>query len=186
MKFVIFLLAALLPGLALAHPGHGDVTLVGGALHLFSGPDHLLVLVAAGLSLAVVPAVRHRIGGCLLIGAALAAGMLGARWLPPLNMEPAICATLVILGGLVALAIDVHRVHQLTALALVALVHGITHGQEMPAGAAGYAVGLVVGSVAVTMATTLAAPWVRSLPVRWAVRLAGAGIAITGLILAGS
>ena len=48
---------ALLPTLALAHPGHShDAGFVAGALHPFSGMDHLLGLAAAGLLLGWLPA----------------------------------------------------------------------------------------------------------------------------------
>ncbi len=179
------LVAGVVPGVASAHAGHGDASLLAGALHLFTGLDHLLVLIAAGFCLAMVPGRRERLGGCLLLGAALAAGIVVSPWLPVINMEPAICATLVVLGGMVALAINVRLAGRLAALAAIALIHGITHGQEMPAGAGGYAVGLVAGSVAVALAASLAAPLMRALPGRWVVRVAGAGIAIVGVVLAG-
>ncbi len=183
MKKLIFGMAVLAPGLASAHAGHGGASFMAGAVHLFTGLDHLLVLIAAGLCLATVAGQRDRVAGCLLIGAALVAGMVIAPRLPVINMEPAIYATLFILGGMVALAINVRLLSRLTALAMIALIHGVTHGQEMPPGAMGYASALVASSMAVALATSFAAPRVRE-PGRWAIRLAGAGIAIVGVVLA--
>jgi urease accessory protein len=49
-----------LPTLALAHPGHShDAGFVAGALHPFSGIDHLLGLALAGLLLGWLPAARR-------------------------------------------------------------------------------------------------------------------------------
>jgi len=61
--------AALLPSLALAHPGHGETSsFVAGALHPLSGWDHLAGFIAAGVLLC-------RLGGRFL--GPLAAGLLG-------------------------------------------------------------------------------------------------------------
>jgi len=61
--------AALVPTIALAHPGHGDTSsFVAGALHPLSGPDHLAGLLAVGVLLT-------RLGGRYL--APLAAALLG-------------------------------------------------------------------------------------------------------------
>jgi len=51
---------ASLPTLALAHPGHShDAGFIAGALHPFSGIDHLLGVSIAGLLLGWLPAARR-------------------------------------------------------------------------------------------------------------------------------
>ncbi len=51
---------ASLPGLALAHPGHShDAGFLAGALHPFSGFDHLAGLALAGMLLGYLPARRR-------------------------------------------------------------------------------------------------------------------------------
>src|SRR5581483_332502 len=44
----------LLPGVALAHPGHGDAGFAHGFAHPLSGLDHLLAMVAVGLYAALL------------------------------------------------------------------------------------------------------------------------------------
>ncbi len=77
----LLLVAGLIsPALAWAHPGHGvDSGFLAGALHPFTGMDHLLGIVAAGLLIGWLPR-RSRWFTC-----AAFLGLLGAThawWLP--------------------------------------------------------------------------------------------------------
>ena len=55
-----FITLASLPTLALAHPGHShDAGFVAGAMHPFSGIDHLLGLAIAGLLMGWLPATKR-------------------------------------------------------------------------------------------------------------------------------
>lgn len=182
MKKPICLLVAFLPGLAWAHTGHHGMTFWAGALHLFSGFDHLLVLVAAGLSLAAVQRQQDRLAGCLAVGAAVLLGMFAAPLLPTINMEPAVSATLIITGGMVALALNGRLTARLTTLAAVAAIHGFTHGQEMASPLSAYATGLALSSVVIMVLAMLGA---RRVSGQWLIRLIGAGIAVGGVALLG-
>jgi urease accessory protein len=65
----------LVPVLALAHPGHGETSsFVAGALHPFSGLDHLFGLIAVGV-------LAAKLGGRLLAPLTAAfLGLLVAAW----------------------------------------------------------------------------------------------------------
>jgi urease accessory protein len=78
---IAFLALLSLPTLALAHPGHAhEAGFAAGALHPFTGLDHVSGIVVAGLLLGALPA-RAR----WLVGAAFLAlsGIAHARWLAP-------------------------------------------------------------------------------------------------------
>ncbi len=140
MKYRIALALALVPTLAHAHPGHGAVTTGGigwGLAHPFTGPDHILAMIAVGLwavqlgkrALWVLPLAFV---GSMAAGAAL--GMGGMR-LP--FVEPAILASALGLGALVAFAKRLPIGASAALVSIAALFHGQAHGGEMPAGASG-------------------------------------------------
>jgi urease accessory protein len=126
---------------AAAHPGHGgEAGFAAGLLHPLTGPDHLLALVAVGLwsrqrqarcHVLVLPVVFL----VLMALGASCAGMLAEEMLPALEMS--IAATVLLLGGLAALAL---RVAPQLAVALVSVcgfVHGLAHGGELAGMASG-------------------------------------------------
>jgi urease accessory protein len=152
---------ALVPTLAHAHPGHAhEVGGIGwGLAHPFTGIDHILAMVAVGLwavqmgkrALWVLPL---SFVSAMTAGAAL--GMGGVR-MP--FVEPAIFASVIGLGALVAFAARLPLGASAAAVAVAALFHGQAHGGEVPASASGFltvagfvlatamlhAVGIVVG-----------------------------------------
>lgn len=69
------LIAAVLPTLAFAHPGHGEASsFAAGALHPISGVDHLIGFIAVGM-------MAVRLGGRYLWPMSAAfLGLLGAAW----------------------------------------------------------------------------------------------------------
>ena len=130
---------ALIPTLAHAHPGHGaEIGGIGwGLAHPFTGLDHILAMIAVGLwavqlgkrALWLLPL---SFVSAMAAGAAL--GMSGVRL--PL-VEPAILASAVGLGALVAFAARLPLGVSAAAVAIAALFHGQAHGSEMPANASG-------------------------------------------------
>ena len=129
----------LLPGVALAHSGHGDAAgFTHGLMHPFGGLDHVLAMVAVGVyaallggrALWLVPATFVTV---MALGGA--AGMAGYA-LP--YTETGIALSVVVLGVAVALRVDLPT---LAAVALVggfAVFHGHAHGAEMPQSLSGY------------------------------------------------
>lgn len=180
-------LAALLPLAATAHTGplhtHGAGA---GFLHPFTGLDHLLAMLAAGLWAAQLGgrarwALPLAFAGMAATG--LLAGLAGLR-LP--GVEALVLASVAALGLVLAGAARWPWAAGVMLAAAFAFAHGLAHGQELPAPAAslGYGAGFVGGTAALLAAGlglgTLAA---REGARRW-VRAAGAGIALVAVGMA--
>ncbi len=171
------LLAALLPGVALAHPGHGEGShLIEGVLHPLTGLDHLLMLTAISAWAAQLqPTGRVLVSLCLAlfvgIGATLHAG--GSALL-----EVAIALTVIGAGVLLA----VGRRWPLWASGLLASafasIHGLAHGAEGPAHSMAYVAGLLVATGGYALTISFIAARLQSHRVWW--RAAGALSAATG------
>ena len=140
MKFVRLALAfALVPTFAHAHPGHGaEIGGIGwGLAHPFTGIDHILAMVAVGLwavqlgrrALWLLPLCFV---GAMTMGAAL--GMSGVTL--PL-VQPAIFASVLVLGALVAFAARLPLGASAALVSVAALFHGQAHGTEMAASGSG-------------------------------------------------
>lgn len=137
----LILAGCLLPGLAMAHPGHyhpGEKdefdTLVSGLFHPFSGLDHLLIALAAGgLAMALGKRLGRLAAAAFLV--ALAAGaFLGHGLAAGAGLEVAIACTLLGAGaGLLAGRLPPSAL-LIAALALVGGIHGYAHGAEAPRG----------------------------------------------------
>lgn len=183
MKKFALIVAALSPSMVWAHPGHEHLSFASGALHLFTGLDHLLALIASGLCLGVLAQRRQQASSLLLIGAVLLVAVLVAPVMPALNMEPAIIATLIVLGSLLALALAMPAYFRVILLLGVAGIHGLTHGQEMATQSIAYAIGLTLASVAVMGASLCVAILLQRMQWQQLMRAAGFGIAAGGILL---
>ena len=177
----------LLPGLALAHDGHGHNGLLAGLAHPLFGLDHLLAMLAVGLWAAQQQGSARLLLPLTFVGGMLLGGLLGFAGLKLSGLENGIAGSVLALGLLVALAARPPLGLALPLTAVFALAHGIAHGLELPAldSAATYALGFMLATAALHGAGYAL---VRSLPRAAAplVRLAGAGSAGAGLWLLGS
>src|SRR4249920_3374352 len=93
--------AALLAGVAQAHPGHGAEGLAAGLAHPLTGLDHLLAMIAVGLwSAAAVPAGRRWLGPGVFVSMLLAGALLawGGGVLP--HVETGVALSVVMLGAM--------------------------------------------------------------------------------------
>lgn len=124
---------------------HGSF--LAGVTHPFSGLDHILAMVAVGLwaaqmsgrALWAVPAAFVSTMA-LGFGAALAGVSLP-------SVEPAILASIVALGLLVAMAVRVPLPVSSAVVSVFALFHGFAHGSELgAAGALSFGLGFVVAT----------------------------------------
>lgn len=134
MKRILTVLPLFLPpSLALAHPGHG-FGLQAGFLHPFTGTDHLLAMVGVGLWAAILGgrarwALPAGFLSMMALGGALAMNLgLGAA---AAAVEPAILASVMLLGAVVALALRAPLALALPLVGLFGLAHGAAHGVEM-------------------------------------------------------
>lgn len=182
-RFIILTAAAaVLPGLAHAHPGHEAGQFIGGLSHPVGGADHLLAMVALGL-------LAAQIGGRALwalpaafVTVMIAGGLSGWAGLPFPGVEPMILASVVILGALVAMAMRLPMAMLVPGAAIFGFAHGWAHGAEGPAqGLIPYALGFA----AATMALHILGIGIGKLLRRDTVlRGIGGGTALAGLLLA--
>lgn len=181
LSFAVLAALSVTATAALAHPGHGG-GLVDGLAHPFTGLDHMLAMVAVGLWASQL-GKRAMIVLPLLFPAVMALGaMMGANGGELPWVEAGIVASVVILGGVVALGLKPSLAVSATLVGVFALFHGHAHGTELPAAGSAlmYGVGFVVATLvlhAIGMGIGVAAK--RPL----AMRYAGGAIAAAGLVL---
>ncbi|MBS7700370.1 MULTISPECIES: HupE/UreJ family protein [unclassified Chelatococcus] len=178
------LLAACSASSALAHTGadHGGGGFTSGFTHPLLGLDHIIAMVAVGLwgvflgapAIWVLPIVFPLV---MALG-----GVFGIIEVPLPGVEAGIALSAVVLGLCVALALK----PPLWAAALVvgafAIFHGYAHGTEMPiaSDAVSYALGFVVATGLLHLCGIAFGNLARWPAGRFAVRAAGAFIAIAG------
>jgi urease accessory protein len=170
-------------GTAAAHPGHTQ-TLADGLAHPFLGLDHLLAMVAVGLwSARALPARRRWQGPAVFVGAMLAAALASLAGVAVPGVEPAIAATVMLCGALVACARELPTRAGLGLVALTALLHGLAHGTEAPAGSfAAFALGFSLATAALHGAGLALALRLQRLPaLAWG--FIGAALGTGGLAL---
>jgi urease accessory protein len=171
---------------AFAHVGdHSHMSFTEGLLHPFSGVDHVLAMVAVGLwasqlggrALWLLPLTFPAV---MAIGAALGSSGVTLPW-----VEVGIAGSVMVLGAVVALALRPALAISIPLIGAFALLHGYSHGVELPAAASAlsYGAGFIAATLvlhAVGIATGLIAG---RLPVRFAARTAGGAIAVLGVAL---
>ncbi|WOS61733.1 HupE/UreJ family protein [Sinorhizobium fredii] len=124
---------------------HG--ALAAGLSHPFFGADHVLAMVAVGLWAAQIGgralwAVPAAFVAMMAVGFGLA---LAAVPLP--FVEPAILASVVALGLIVAMAVRFDVAPAAAIVGIFALFHGHAHGGELgPAGAWSFAMGFIIAT----------------------------------------
>ena len=189
IRHILLALAALLvttaPAFAHLNPDeHGSF--MAGFSHPLFGLDHILVMVAVGLWAA-------QIGGKALWGVpaafvtTMAVGFglaLSGVDLP--FVEPAILASVVALGLLVAMAVKLDMIASAAIVAVFALFHGHAHGGELgSAGALQFGVGFVAATALLHIAGIgLGLGIARLSGGAIAARIIGAVTALAGLVLA--
>ena len=140
----------LVPSLALAHPGLPGHThdLATGFVHPLGGIDHVLAMVAVGL-------FAVQLGGRALwavpasfVAAMAAAGLAGMSGVALPTTEVGIAASIIVLGGAIALRLSMPVAAAMALVGFFAMFHGYAHGLETPETASGLMYGL--GFVAAT------------------------------------
>lgn len=177
------LTAALLPSMALAHPGHlhDQGQFLHGLAHPVGGADHLLAMVALGLLAAQLGGRAVWALPLTFVGAMIAGGAMGAAGAGFPAVEPMILASVVILGVLVAMAARLPLAVLLPVVAVFGAAHGWAHGAEGPAtGLALYATGFALATLALHLAGIA---FGRLLSRGLELRVMGGGAALAGLAL---
>ena len=133
----------LVPGAALAHPGHeAGAGLAHGFIHPLTGLDHILAMLLVGLfayqlggrALWLLPATFVAVMG---LGGAVALSGAGLSM-----VEIGIAASVILLGAAVALNAKAPVAVAAGVVGLFAMFHGFAHGAEIPAGAGAISYGL--------------------------------------------
>jgi urease accessory protein len=182
------LAAALLlaPTAAFAHTGHGATSsLFAGLTHPLLGIDHLAVMLAVGALAASKGGRALWLWPATFVGLMAAGAALGMMQVRLPLVEPAILASAVALGLLMALAVNLPNWLGVAVIGVAALFHGHAHGAEAAGyGAAGYVLGFIVATTALHVAGIGAVLGLRSISLQPVVCFAGVGCALIGAGLA--
>lgn len=171
---------------AFAHVGVGGTSgFAAGFHHPLSGLDHMTVMIAVGLWAAVKGGRALWVWPAAFVGVMLVGGALGMAHVPVPFVEPGILASVVALGLLVALAVDLPVWTGAVIIGAFALLHGHAHGTEVPETASGieYMAGFALAT-ATLHAVGIAAASGLGLRYRALVRVAGAACVVVGIGLA--
>ncbi|MDA8140547.1 MAG: HupE/UreJ family protein [Desulfobacteraceae bacterium] len=185
--FQIFLVWTLLfcPVTAFAHVKGGEVIgLISGLKHPISGLDHVLAMIAVGLWGAQLgPPAIWLLPVTLPMVMALG-GMLGLMGVPVPSIEIAIAVSAMVLGVMVLIEARPKLWLAVLIVASYAIYHGYAHGTELPPGGNGllYSIGFVMMTGTLHATGILIGLIHRWLAGRMALRLAGACIAMAGVM----
>lgn len=117
---------------ASAHPGIGSaVSFAAGVTHPLSGLDHITAMVAVGLWAAVKGKRALWAWPLTFVAVMLIGGVLGLTQIALPFVEPGILASVVVLGLMVALAVNPPVWVGAAIIGLFALLHGHAHGAEV-------------------------------------------------------
>jgi len=176
-----------LTGHAQAHPA--DIT--SGFAHPFLGLDHLLAMLAVGLWAVQIAERTGRRAALWAVPGAFVAMMAVGAWgalsgVATSTAELGVLGSLVVLGGLVALAPRLPISAGMVIAGVFALFHGHAHGSELPAeiSPAVYMAGFMAAT-ALLHATGIALGFAlrRTDAAQISLRLSGAAVAVVGIFL---
>lgn len=177
-------LLLLWPLTASAHVETGQaVGFVTGLRHPWSGFDHILAMIAVGIWGAQLGAPAIWLLPVTFPMVMAFGGFLGLIGVHLPGVEFGIAASALLLGTMVCVEARPKLIWAAVLVGAFGLYHGHAHGTELPAGQSGmlYSMGFVIatgGLHAIGIALGLIHPWPAG---RWALRAAGAGIAMMGL-----
>jgi len=187
MMFKRFILASILVAAAspaFAHADHGLVSgFSSGFMHPLGGLDHLLAMVSVGLFASLLGGRALWAVPASFLGMMLVGGFLGLTDIEVPAFELGIAASVVTLGGAVALGRQWSVPAAMALVGIFAVFHGYAHGAEIPAGtgAALYSAGFILASA---MLHGLGLKFgLATLHQARTGRIAGAAIAASGLLL---
>jgi urease accessory protein len=178
------LAAAVIPAAALAHPGHGALSLAAGFAHPFGGVDHMLAMIAVGLW-AALRGERAPLAWPAAFVAAMAAGFALGQIAPgAISIEPAILASVIILGVLTAAQARLPLLAGAALIGVLGAAHGYAHGIEAPGADERFPLGFALATALLHLAGLAAGFLLQRFGRPGLVRLLGAGAAAGGLLLA--
>ncbi|RWA73986.1 HupE/UreJ family protein [Mesorhizobium sp.] len=133
---------ALVPGLAHAHTGVGDVSgFAHGFAHPLSGLDHILAMVVVGLFAAQLGGRSRWLVPMSFVSVMMLGVAFGLAGITVPLVELGIGLSIVVLGGAVAFGLKAHVAAAMALVGFFAVFHGYAHGAEVPETASGLAYG---------------------------------------------
>lgn len=149
-KTLLTAILLLLPTAALAHPSidHHVHGFLAGVSHPLTGLDHLLAMLSVGLWASQKGGRALWLWPTAFVSAMIAGGVIGMMGIGLPLVEPAIIASLLVLGAVIAATVTLPTAAGIMLIAVFGLFHGNAHGMEAPgAGAALYALGFVLSTI---------------------------------------
>jgi urease accessory protein len=161
---------------AFAHPGHEVSSFAAGIAHPLSGIDHIAVMIAVGLWAALKGGRALWAWPAAFVGVMLIGGALGMAHVALPFVEPGILASVVVLGLMVALAVDLPVAAGAAIVGAFALLHGHAHGSEVAEniGGAEYMAGFAVATATLHLVGIAFAQLMARAQLRPIIRAAGA------------
>lgn len=187
LTFAAAVTAFVAPTAAMAHVGVGSTaSFAAGFGHPYSGLDHIAVMVAVGLWAALKGGRALWVWPCAFVGVMLVGGALGMAHVAVPFVEPGILASVVALGLLVALAVDLPVWLGAAIIGVFAIFHGHAHGSEVAenVGGAEYMIGFALATVSLHAIGIGIALALSSVRMRAVVRLGGVACVLIGVALA--
>lgn len=140
LRFAFFCFLA--PSAAFAHTGVGDTHgFIHGFAHPLTGIDHILAMVAVGMVAAHLGGRAIWLVPASFVSAMSLAGVAGAAGIPIPFVEAGIACTVIALGLMVALEVQLPMAAAMALVGFFAIFHGHAHGTELPEDASGIAYG---------------------------------------------
>lgn len=179
-------LAAATPAFAHTYGGAVGGGFAQGFLHPLGGLDHLLAMVAVGIWAAQLGGRALGFVPAAFVAAMVGGGIAGMAGFPLPMVEFGIAASVVLMGGLIALGSRLSLPLGMALVALFAVFHGHAHGLEAPVAATPllYGFGFALATAllhGLGIGLALAAGRLATAPI---LRFAGGAIAASGLALA--
>jgi urease accessory protein len=179
---------AVLPALssaAFAHVGLHTAGFADGFAHPFSGLDHVLAMVAVGLWASQLGRPTNWLLPVSFPVVMAFGAVLGANGLPLPWVEIGIAASVVVLGAAIALSLKPSLLVSMALIAAFALLHGHSHGAELPqsASALAYGSGFIAATLGLHAIGLALSAWSSRPTAFFATRTAGAAIAAVGAML---
>jgi len=186
---LLAVLAAAVPTVAVAHPGHGsDGGFVHGFLHPMTGLDHVLVIIAVALLSIRLGGHRHWTIPAAFIGCCAVGGLIALAGLTLPMIEWLIAASLLI-AGILLVRSQPERTLVVFMVPLFGIIQGYAHVAEMGSTLqwAPYATGLFVASLSLTTITVTIGLLIERLQFNELLstlcRIAGTGFAAAAILM---